>query len=67
VGSALLSLVPILSASVIDVVGWRWAWIVLAVLVWLVVLPIALRGIIDRPSDVGQRVDGDPAPVEGAR
>jgi hypothetical protein len=67
VGSALLSLVPILSASVIDVVGWRWAWIVLAVLVWLVVLPIALRGIIDRPSDVGQRVDGDPAPVEAAR
>jgi MFS family permease len=66
VGSALLSLVPIFSAAVIDVVGWRGAWLVLAGLVWVIVLPIAFRGLIDRPADVGQRVDGDPAPAEGA-
>jgi MFS family permease len=65
VGSALLSLVPILSAAVIGVVGWRRAWLVLAVLVWAIVLPIALRGLIDRPGDVGQQVDGDPVPLAG--
>jgi MFS family permease len=62
VGSALLSLIPLGSAAVIDRVGWRGAWLVLAVAVWIVVLPIALRGLIDRPAHVGQQVDGDPAP-----
>jgi MFS family permease len=66
VGSALLSLVPILSAYVIDQIGWRRAWLTLAVLVWAIVLPIALRGLIDRPGDVGQQVDGDPLPSDGA-
>jgi MFS family permease len=61
VGSALLSLVPIAAASAIGWVGWRGAWLLLAAVVWVVVLPIALRGLIDRPADVGQRVDGDPA------
>jgi MFS family permease len=65
VGSALLSLVPILSAFVIGEVGWRLAWIVLALLTWVVILPIAFRGLIDRPSDVGQQVDGDPIPADG--
>lgn len=65
VGSALLSLIPLLSAAVIGAIGWRRAWVVLAVLVWAVVLPIALRGLIDRPSDVGQQVDGDPVPLDG--
>jgi MFS family permease len=60
VGSALLSLVPIAAAAAIGWVGWRSAWLLLAAVVWLVVLPIALRGLIDRPADVGQRVDGDP-------
>jgi MFS family permease len=62
VGSALLSLIPLGSAAVITRVGWRGAWLVLAVAVWVIVLPIALRGLIDRPADVGQQVDGDPAP-----
>jgi hypothetical protein len=44
-------------------VGWRAAWIVTGLTVWLVVVPIATRGMIDRPHDVGQQADGDaPAP-----
>lgn len=62
VGSALLSLVPLVAAFAIDQTGWRIAWLLLAALVWTVVLPIAFRGLIDRPSDVGQQVDGAPAP-----
>ncbi|WP_165403840.1 MFS transporter [Egicoccus halophilus] len=59
-GGGLLSLVPIVSAYVIEITGWRLAWLVLAVAVWAVVLPIALGGLIDRPADVGQHVDGVP-------
>jgi MFS family permease len=64
VGSALLSLVPVFSRSVlIPAVGWRASWVVLGAAVWFIVVPIALRGMIDRPSDVGQEPDGD-APLE---
>jgi MFS family permease len=65
VGSALLSLVPIVAAFAIDVTSWRVAWLLLAVLIWTTVPVIAFRGLIDRPSDVDQQVDGDPAPAEG--
>jgi len=64
-GSALLSLVPLGSAAVIAQVGWRWAWVASAAVVWLVVLPIALRGLIDRPSDVDQEPDGPPMGKRG--
>ena len=58
VGSALLSLVPVLSAFLIIRIGWRASWVALGLLVWLVLLPVARRGLIDQPSDVGQDVDG---------
>jgi len=58
VGSALLSLVPVLSAFLIIRIGWRASWLALAALVWLVVVPIARRGLIEDPTDVGQDVDG---------
>lgn len=65
VGSALMSLIPLGSAAVIAWVGWRGAWLLLAGAAWLIVLPIALRGLIDHPADVGQEADGDPvAPPE---
>jgi MFS family permease len=66
VGSALLSLVPIVAAFAIDVTSWRIAWLLLAVLIWVTVPTIAVRGLIDRPSDVGQQVDGAPVPASGA-
>ncbi|MEX2533367.1 MAG: MFS transporter [Nitriliruptoraceae bacterium] len=58
VGSALLSLVPLAAAFAIDATSWRITWLLLAGMVWAVVLPVALRGVIDRPSDVGQLPDG---------
>jgi MFS family permease len=65
VGSALLSLVPLVAAFAIEATTWRVAWLLLAVLVWTTVPPIAFRGLIDRPQDVGQRVDGAPQPADG--
>ena len=58
VGSSLIALVPLLSTFAIALVGWRVTWVVLAALVALLLVPIALRGFVDRPEDVGQRADG---------
>jgi MFS family permease len=56
--SILMSLVPVFLNVVIEAYSWRTAWIVAAVLVWVIVIPIAQWGLIDRPSDVGQYPDG---------
>ena len=59
VGSALLSLLPVLvSGAILPLTGWRGAWLVLGLAVWLIVVPLAVRGLIDRPRDVGQQPDG---------
>ncbi len=63
VGSALIAMVPLGSTAVIAAVGWRWTWVALGLMVWLVILPIARFGFVDRPADRGQLVDGwQPSP-----
>jgi MFS family permease len=57
-GSAVLSMFPLAAAAVIPWVGWRVAWILTGLLIWLVVVPLALRALIDHPRDVGQQPDG---------
>jgi MFS family permease len=59
-GAGILATTPVVMASVIDAIGWRASWLVAAVAVLAVVLPIARFGMIDRPADVGQHVDGVP-------
>ena len=55
VGSSLIALVPLLATFGIGRVGWRATWVALGVLVAVVLVPIALRGFVDRPEEVGQR------------
>ena len=62
----MMSLAPIILGLTIGAFGWREAWILAAIAIWLIVVPIARFGIIDRPSDVGQQVDGDAAPLPDA-
>ena len=66
---ALMSLTPLILGLAVATYGVRIAWLLAAIAVWVVVVPIAHFGIIDRPSDVGQRPDGDdrtvPIPFEG--
>jgi MFS family permease len=64
-GSIGISLMPLLSTLAILQFGWRMAWVLLAGLSWLVVVPLGIWWVIDRPSDVGQRPDGSPEPEEG--
>lgn len=63
--SILMALVPVGLSLVIESTGWRVAWLVAAGVIWLTVIPIARFGLIDRPSDVGQRPDG--APIESQK
>jgi sugar phosphate permease len=58
-----LGAVPALCVQLIDAFGWRWAYALLGVIVWAMLLP--LLGVVfrDRPEDVGQLPDGD-APEE---
>lgn len=58
VSAALMALVPFGLDAVIGAFGWRVAWLVAAATIALVVVPVAWFGMIDRPSDVGQFVDG---------
>lgn len=63
--SIMMSLVPVGLSFVIEGWDWRVAWIVAAVVVVGVVVPIARFGLIDRPSDVGQIPDGPRAHDDG--
>ena len=58
VGGAMMPLTPIAMTPLIQIIGWRSAWLVAAAAVLLIVLPIARLGMIDQPADVGQQVDG---------
>ena len=51
---------PLIASAVIAASGWREAWMVLGVLVWVIALvPVSLL-IVQRPEDMGLRTDGDP-------
>ncbi|NNE95816.1 MAG: MFS transporter [Acidimicrobiales bacterium] len=64
--SALMSLTPVLLNLAIEAYSWRTAWLLAAAAVWLIVVPIAYFGIVDRPADVGQHLDGIDAPTAGS-
>jgi len=62
IGSGIIALVPVGSEVLISQTSWRAAWLILAAVILLIVVPIAARGMIDDPAHVGQRIDGDPEP-----
>lgn len=63
IGAAGISLAPILIERLVAVQGWRTAWAIEGLAVWLIVIPVAVWGIRNRPQDVGQHVDGVPTPA----
>lgn len=58
VGSMGISLTPLLIEGVIAEYGWRTAWLVEGIAVWLIVIPVGVLGMRDRPAVLGQRPDG---------
>jgi len=60
-----MTMIPLIFELVISRYGWRTAWVAEALVVWVIVLPMALLAVRNRPSDLGQHVDGDPEPPAG--
>ncbi|MEU3228177.1 MFS transporter [Streptomyces sp. NPDC006976] len=60
IGTAGISLAPLLIERLISAYGWRQAWAIEGIAVWLIVIPLALFGIRNRPADIGQHTDGTP-------
>ena len=68
VGAAGISLSPVLLERLVSAHGWRAVWAGEGLLVWATVVPLALLVMRDRPSSLGQQVDGarradDPPPT----
>ncbi|MGE3960540.1 MAG: MFS transporter [Dehalococcoidia bacterium] len=54
--------IPPVARFLIDTVGWREAYVVLGVMVWVLVLPGAFFLVRERPEDMGLYPDGDDGP-----
>ena len=59
-GSLSLALVPIANDLLIDRFGWRAAWRIDALVIWIILLPVVAVMVRSRPEDVGQHPDGVP-------
>ncbi len=61
--AAMLSqaLIPTFNNAMIESFGWRDAFRINALIMWLLLLPIAAIVLRNRPSDIGQVPDGVPA------
>ncbi len=60
--AASLALLPPISRALIDTVGWREAYIVLGVIVWVLVIPVTVLFARDTPEEMGLYPDGEDYP-----
>jgi MFS family permease len=58
--------VPWVALGLIGAFGWRWAYVLLGVAVWALVLPLVVFIFRNRPEDLGQTMDGDDADTSRA-
>ncbi len=61
IGGGIISVSPVLLERLIAATDWRTAMLVEAAAVALVVIPLSVLLVRNRPADLGQFVDGDPA------
>jgi hypothetical protein len=54
-----MTMIPLAGERLIFELGWRNAWLIEGLVIWAVVVPMAILAIRNRPSDLGQHVDGD--------
>lgn len=60
-----MALAPMGILLLIQSVGWRWAFVVLGLLVWGSMLPLLATIVRNRPEEVGQTMDGlAPEPIQ---
>ena len=63
-GAGGLVMAPVV-AQLLDSFGWRTTYLAMAVIIWVVCMPLALAFIRARPSDLGLHTDGDEEDSEG--
>lgn len=56
--AASMGAMPLLNLQLIEHFGWRWAYVILGLSVWVLVLPLLAVFFRNRPEDVGQLPDG---------
>jgi len=59
--AGLMSLGPLGLTSLIENFGWRWAWVISAICIFLILVPATWRWMEDRPDSIGQQPDGLPS------
>jgi MFS family permease len=63
-GTLSLAATPPFGEALISWVGWRNAWRIEALIIWLVLLPAIIWFVHDRPEIIGQHPDGEPPPEQ---
>ena len=58
-----IAVLPAVLIGMIEALGWRGAYAALGAGVWVVVLPLALLVHVNRPENLGQRIDGEASVV----
>lgn len=56
--AASMSLHPLLGQWLIEMVGWRQAWVWLGVMSWVIMLPLLVLLVYDKPEPLGLLPDG---------
>ena len=59
-----IALIPIMSRTLIEAIGWRETYMILGVMVWALVIPAALFLVRNTPEEVGLHPDGASHPPE---
>jgi MFS family permease len=57
-GAASTAIFPPVSQYLIDLYGWRETYMILGVVVWVLIIPLAVLVVRNRPEDRGQLPDG---------
>ncbi len=56
--TASIAFLPLVNEWLIDRVGWRMTWRIAAIALVVVIVPVVMRFVRNRPEDVGQLPDG---------
>lgn len=51
-------LIPLVATPLIQNYGWRWAMILISLIIWIILLPAVIFLVKNRPSDIGELPDG---------
>ncbi len=51
-------LIPLAATPLIQNYGWRWAMILISLIIWIILLPAVIFLVKNRPSDIGELPDG---------